>query len=80
MDKEEYLKKKYPNYSPRRLSFSYKEVVEMLDEFTKVQQSQPQGEEKANMFSVEQVSEKVKEAYTDGFSDSRFDFDAENYL
>jgi len=23
--------------------------------------------------------EKVKEAYTDGFSDSRFDFDIENY-
>lgn len=25
-------------------------------------------------------SEKLKEAYTDGFSDSRFDFDTENYI
>jgi len=24
-------------------------------------------------------AEKIKEAYTDGFSDSRYDFDAENY-
>ena len=25
-------------------------------------------------------ADKIKEAYTDGFSDSRYDFDIENYL
>lgn len=28
---------------------------------------------------LEKEREKIKEAYTDGFSDSRFDFDIENY-
>lgn len=26
------------------------------------------------------IEPKIKEAYTDGFSDSRFDFDIENYI
>lgn len=29
---------------------------------------------------LEKEREKIKEAYTDGFSDSRFDFDIENYI
>lgn len=29
---------------------------------------------------VEYMREKLKEAYTDGFSDDRFDFDLENYI
>lgn len=29
---------------------------------------------------VEHLHKKLKEAYTDGFSDDRFDFDLENYI
>ena len=36
--------------------------------------------DEANERIIKKIGELLKEAYTDGFGDSKFDFDAENYI
>ena len=66
---------KYPTILGSDRNISYTQFLEEM--VTELQQQ-------VKLFAIPVVSdsfsaEKLKEAYTDGFSDSRFDFDTENY-